>query len=145
MDDSHPVDTSQLNQSRLGLVSQASMILITILFILSDILGEFWKDKYVNDDLFVQSLHLQIYSNLCFGRVDVEKRNYHDIIFRLVEIGVVLWFPCVLWNVNRPEQLWILNPKKLLKSNARIRIEEAPSVCATGMNELCFIIKDVSK
>jgi hypothetical protein len=93
---SHPVNTSQLNQSRLGLVSQASMLLVTVAFILSDILGEFWKNK-----------------------VPVEGRNYHDIIFRVVEVGVALWFPCVLWNVNQPEQLWILNPKRILQVSAK--------------------------
>ena len=41
-------------------------------------------------------------------------RNTHDIIFRTIEIGVALWFPCVLWNCIRPEQLWCLNPKKIL-------------------------------
>ena len=43
-------------------------------------------------------------------------RNTHDIIFRTVEIGVALWFPCVLWNCIRPEQLWCLNPKKIIES-----------------------------
>lgn len=41
-------------------------------------------------------------------------RNWHDIVFRLAEVGVALWFPCCLWNSMAPEQLWILNPKKLL-------------------------------
>ncbi len=27
---------------------------------------------------------------------------------------MALWFPCVLWNCIRPEQLWCLNPKKIL-------------------------------
>ena len=42
-------------------------------------------------------------------------RNTHDLIFRIVEIGVALWFPCVLWNCIRPEQLWCLNPKKIIE------------------------------
>ena len=41
-------------------------------------------------------------------------RNTHDIVFRTIEIGVALWFPCVLWNCIRPEKLWCLNPKKIL-------------------------------
>jgi len=45
----------------------------------------------------------------------VLSRNCHDVMFRLVELGVALWFPCVLWNCVSPEQLWILNPKKILK------------------------------
>ena len=48
-------------------------------------------------------------------RVDLSSRNTHDVIFRTVEIGVALWFPCVLWNCIRPEQLWCLNPKKILE------------------------------
>lgn len=49
-----------------------------------------------------------------FYRVPVYSRNWHDIVFRLVEVGVALWFPCCLWNSMAPEQLWILNPRKLL-------------------------------
>ena len=40
-----PANVSQLNQSRFGLVSQAALLLITVLFIISDVLGSFWKNK----------------------------------------------------------------------------------------------------
>lgn len=56
-----------------------------------------------------------------FFRAPIYTRNWHDVTFRIVEIGVVLWFPCVLWNCMSPDQLWILNPKKLLK-----RLETPP-------------------
>ena len=72
------IDTAQLHQSRLGLVSQAIMLIITVCFILSEILGEFWKKK-----------------------VPLESRNIFDVVFRVVELGVALWFPCVLWNCMR--------------------------------------------
>ena len=36
-------------------------------------------------------------------------------MFRVVEIGVALWFPCVLWNCIQPDQLWVLNPRRILK------------------------------
>ena len=72
------VDTAQLHQSRLGLVSQAIMLIITVCFLLSEILGEFWKYK-----------------------VPLESRNIFDVVFRIVELGVALWFPCVLWNCIR--------------------------------------------
>ena len=48
-------------------------------------------------------------------RVPVLSRNTHEIMFRVVEMGVALWFPCVLWNCFRPEALWILNPRKILE------------------------------
>ncbi|XP_022242943.1 uncharacterized protein LOC106460489 isoform X2 [Limulus polyphemus] len=86
------INTSQLHQSRLGLVSQGVLLLITVAFIISDTLGSSWRDK-----------------------VPVLSRNCHDVMFRIVELGVALWFPCVLWNCISPEQLWILNPKKILK------------------------------
>ncbi|XP_068228760.1 uncharacterized protein [Palaemon carinicauda] len=90
---SHPgIDQSQLSQSRFGLVFQACMLMITVCFLFSDVLGVFWKN-----------------------RVPLMSRNAYDIIFRVVELGVALWFPCVLWNCMSPEQLWILNPKKILK------------------------------
>ncbi|CAB3383962.1 Hypothetical predicted protein [Cloeon dipterum] len=92
---SRKIDTSQLHQSRLGLVSQAIMLFIVVGFLFSETLSEFWKSK-----------------------VPIVSRNWHDILFHIVEIGVVLWFPCVLWNCISPEQLWILNPKKLIKIEA---------------------------
>lgn len=90
-------DISQLQQSRLGLISQAVLLLITIVFMLSEVLGFLWKDK-----------------------VAVFCRNYHQIMFRVVEFGVALWFPCVLWNCIQPEQLWILNPRRILKKEQSI-------------------------
>ncbi|KAL1115273.1 hypothetical protein AAG570_007304 [Ranatra chinensis] len=86
------VDTSQLHQSRLGLLSQALMLTSVVAFLCSETLGHFWKSK-----------------------VPIYSRNWHNLVFRVVEIGVALWFPCVLWNCMSPEELWILNPKRLLK------------------------------
>ncbi|KAL8608168.1 hypothetical protein ACOMHN_016623 [Nucella lapillus] len=43
-------------------------------------------------------------------------QNFYDIGFRIVEFGVALWFPCVLWNCGRPEELWVLNPKRIFRS-----------------------------
>ncbi|KAL4703745.1 hypothetical protein ACJJTC_017533 [Scirpophaga incertulas] len=89
--DPRSVDHSQLHQSRLGLVSQALMLILIAGFLASETLSEFWKTK-----------------------VPVESRNWHDLVFRMAEIGVALWFPCVLWNSMAPERLWILNPRRLL-------------------------------
>lgn len=86
------VDISQLQQSRLGLLSQALMLSIIIGFLCSETLSELWKTK-----------------------VPLHSRNWHNLLFRTVEIGVALWFPCVLWNCMSPEQLWILNPKRIIK------------------------------
>ncbi|KAG7300711.1 hypothetical protein JYU34_015037 [Plutella xylostella] len=85
------VDASQLQQSRLGLVSQALMLILIAGFLASETLSDTWKT-----------------------RVPVVSRNWHDIVFRLAEIGVALWFPCVLWNCMAPERLWLLNPRRLL-------------------------------
>jgi len=85
------INHSQLHQSRLGLLSQALMMMVTVGFLFSETLSEFWKPK-----------------------VDLTSQNTHVVVFRVVEIGVSLWFPCVLWNCIRPEQLWILNPKKII-------------------------------
>ncbi|XP_068624936.1 uncharacterized protein [Battus philenor] len=89
--DPRSVDHSQLQQSRVGLVSQALMLILIAGFLASETLSEFWKTK-----------------------VPVVSRNWHDVVFRLAEIGVALWFPCVLWNSMAPERLWLLNPRRLL-------------------------------
>ena len=49
------------------------------------------------------------------ARVPVLSRNTHEVMFRIVEMGVALWFPCVLWNCVQPEALWILNPRRILR------------------------------
>lgn len=82
---------SQQHQSRVGLVTYALLTLVTALFILSDMTGPLWKH-----------------------RVALVSRNIYEVSFRLIEIGLALWFPCVLWNCVQPQQLWILNPKRLL-------------------------------
>ncbi|XP_049879961.1 uncharacterized protein LOC126376539 isoform X2 [Pectinophora gossypiella] len=89
--DPKSVNQSQLHQSRVGLVSQALMLILIAGFLASETLSEFWKTK-----------------------VPVVSRNWHDLVFRLAEIGVALWFPCVLWNSMAPERLWLLNPRRLL-------------------------------
>ncbi|XP_057329934.1 uncharacterized protein LOC130670534 [Microplitis mediator] len=89
---SQHVNTSQLNQSRLGMLSQAFMLFVIVAFLFSETLSEFWKTK-----------------------VPLVSRNYHAVVFRVIEVGVSLWFPCVLWNCMSPERLWILNPKRILK------------------------------
>lgn len=85
------INNSQLHQSRIGLLSQALMLILIVGFLCSETLSEFWKTK-----------------------VPVNSRNWHDIVFRLLEIGVAIWFPAVLWNCMQPAELWILNPRKLL-------------------------------
>ncbi|KAI8432563.1 hypothetical protein MSG28_013555, partial [Choristoneura fumiferana] len=89
--DPRSVNQSQLHQSRFGLVSQALMLILIAGFLASETLSELWKTK-----------------------VPVVSRNWHDLVFRLAEIGVALWFPCVLWNSMAPERLWLLNPRRLL-------------------------------
>ncbi|XP_026332644.1 uncharacterized protein LOC113239757 [Hyposmocoma kahamanoa] len=89
--DPRSVNQSQLHQSRFGLISQALMLILIAGFLASETLSEFWKTK-----------------------VPVVSRNWHDLVFRLAEIGVAIWFPCVLWNSMAPERLWLLNPRRLL-------------------------------
>ena len=42
---SSQANVSQLKQSRLGLISQATMLTLTVLFIFSEVLENFWKEK----------------------------------------------------------------------------------------------------
>lgn len=98
------INNSQLHQSRFGLLSQALMLIIIVGFLFSETLSEFWKTK-----------------------VPVNSRNWHDVVFRIVEIGVAVWFPAVLWNCMQPGELWILNPKKLLaKLDGKVNETESP-------------------
>ncbi|XP_063423927.1 uncharacterized protein LOC134707810 [Mytilus trossulus] len=87
------VDPWQLHMSRLGLIAQACLQLLTGLFLISDAFRDNWKKS-----------------------LPVFDQNFYDIGFRIAEFGVVLWFPCVLWNCKSPESLWVLNPQKLFKT-----------------------------
>lgn len=44
---------------------------------------------------------ISTYTFLYVFRVPLYSRNWHDIVFRVIEVGVALWFPCVLWNCMR--------------------------------------------
>lgn len=85
------INLRQLFQSRLGLVAQASFQLAVTMFLMSEVLGEMWKQK-----------------------MSIGDRNIVEIMFHVAELACALWFPCCLWNVSKPGELWILNPKNLL-------------------------------
>lgn len=134
--DPRSVDVSQLHQSRFGLISQALMLILIAGFLASETLSEFWKTK-----------------------VPVVSRNWHDLVFRLAEIGVALWFPCVLWNSMAPERLWLLNPRRLLArqlDDARLadllaqhhdakNVETDSLVGSVGSARDCWICYDSSR
>jgi von Hippel-Lindau disease tumor supressor len=58
------VNASQVHQSRIGLLSQAMMLMVIVGFLTSEMLGDFWKQK-----------------------VPVHSRNWYDVMFRMVEVG----------------------------------------------------------
>lgn len=116
------INASQVHQSRIGLLSQAIMLMIIVGFLTSETLGDFWKQK-----------------------VPVHSRNWYDIGFRMVEVGVVIWFLACLWNSTSPEQLWILNPRKLLTR----QIEPVASTSKTSEENqtllVCWVCYDQEK
>lgn len=116
------VNASQVHQSRIGLLSQAAMLIVIVGFLTSETLGDFWKQK-----------------------VPVNSRNLYDIGFRGVEVGVVIWFLACLWNSFSPEQLWILNPRKLLNR----QIEPVASTSKTSDENqtllVCWVCYDQDK
>ena len=94
-------------------------MLITIVgFLFSETLSEFWKTK-----------------------VPIVSRNWHHVVFRVVEIGVAVWFPAVLWNCMQPSELWILNPQKLLAKLDQKPQEFVASTSAAGNDDEAFLDK----
>ncbi|KAG5685011.1 hypothetical protein PVAND_014214 [Polypedilum vanderplanki] len=118
------VNASQVHQSRFGLLSQALMLMVIVGFLTSEMLGDFWKQK-----------------------VPVHSRNWYDVMFRMVEVGVVIWFLACLWNSFSPESLWLLNPRKLLTR----QIEPVASTSKSSKEEnealtqICWICYDQDK
>ncbi|EDO36525.1 predicted protein [Nematostella vectensis] len=102
------VDCTQATLSRVGLVSQALFQLLTSLYLMGEVMGNVWKDS-----------------------IPVASRNILEILFRVFEVGVALWFPCCLWNWESPHQLWVLNPKKLLRFH-RSADSETKSLLSSG-------------
>ncbi|XP_062523560.1 uncharacterized protein LOC134198219 [Corticium candelabrum] len=92
-------DTAHLNNhqvqcSRFGLVSQALFQLGVAALLIID-----GSDSYLRD------------------RSSVLARTVYDIVFRIMELAIALWFPCALWNWKRPEKLWLINPRQLLQQS----------------------------
>ncbi|CAH1717721.1 unnamed protein product [Chironomus riparius] len=119
------VNTSQVHQSRIGLLSQAMMLMVIVGFLTSEMLGDFWKQK-----------------------VPVNSRNWYDIIFRMVEVGVVIWFLACLWNSFSPESLWILNPRRLLTRQIDPVASASTSKSSAEENEallVCWVCYDQDK
>lgn len=92
--DANVFNLAQLNMSRFGLIAQAVFQLAATVFFLCDVLQKKWK-----------------------YRTNVNNRNALDLVSRISELAVALWFPCVLWNCISPKELWILNPKNLVRSS----------------------------
>ena len=109
------VNVGQLYQSRMGLSVQAGFQLAVTMFLMSEVLGEMWKQ------------------NLSIG-----DKNVVEIAFHIAELGCVLWFPCALWNVNKPGKLWVLNPKNLL--TVRSAQED---VCIVSETPISSDVKDI--
>lgn len=118
------VDKVQAIHSRLGLFFQWGLTLLLIIFIISEVAGV-----------------PQIVKNVTF-------RSVYEVTFRLLELGAILWFPCILWNSTNPEQLWALNPKRLLKPiSGRMdsyEYEQGSSDSSKTINFECWICYDSS-
>lgn len=94
----------QLFVSRFGLIMQAGFLLTLTIFLMSEVLSKLWKEK-----------------------LPVGERNIFVVAYHIAELACVLWFPCCLWNVSKPGELWILNPQKILDLG-RIKKEEESSI-----------------
>lgn len=81
----------QLIQSRFGLMIEAVFQLALTMFFVYEVLGRVYPAK-----------------------MTVADQNIMNIVFHVVELGCIAWFPCCLWNVYKPGKLWILNPRNLL-------------------------------
>ena len=67
-------------------------------------------------------------------------------MFRVVEIGIALWYPCVLWNCIRPERLWILNPRRILSREQKTKCTDTKGLSVEGeslmVNSVSFLKLD---
>ena len=59
--------------------------------------------------------YIQLFNYLMLFCPSLPGFSIKFFIFRIAEVGAVLWFPCVLWNTACPEKLWFLNPRCLLQ------------------------------
>ncbi|XP_078489126.1 uncharacterized protein LOC100176980 [Ciona intestinalis] len=107
------VNHREVFKSRLALVFQALLTLLTVLCVVFDAVGNLWKYK-----------------------VNPSTRSAHEVIYRIAEVGAVLWFPCVLWNTATPEKLWFLNPRCLLqlRSDAAEQLLSTPTTSKKSYN-----------
>ncbi|XP_071491457.1 uncharacterized protein [Diadema antillarum] len=92
---SNSLDPRTLHLSRFGLLFQGTLQILTAFFLMMSVTEAKWNES-----------------------IPLVQRNSYVVIFRVVELGMVMWFPCVLWNCKSPEKLWILNPKTILRDHS---------------------------
>eukprot|EP00118_Oscarella_pearsei_P006695 m.30729 g.30729 ORF g.30729 m.30729 type:complete len:530 (+) comp31382_c0_seq3:134-1723(+) len=87
----HQTNAQQLCMSRVGVFSQATFqLLVVFLLVFNHTSQEHYRWSLTGINIGLVSL-------------------------RLLELGITLWFICALWNCRQPENLWILNPSRILK------------------------------
>lgn len=118
--DGAQINSNMVFQSRIGIIAQGLLQLATTFFLVINVVGSSWKKTTTIGD-----------------------RNVIEIVFRILELGVALWFPCVLWNANKPEELWLLNPGRLL--NNRTKSETTSLIIDKGKDYNTFDDSDAVK
>eukprot|EP00057_Strongylocentrotus_purpuratus_P009336 XP_011663810.1 PREDICTED: uncharacterized protein LOC582261 [Strongylocentrotus purpuratus] len=108
-------DPRTLHLSRFGLLFQGTLQIITAFFLMMSVTEAKWNES-----------------------IPLLQRNSYVIVFRIVELAMVMWFPCVLWNCRSPEKLWILNPKRILRENM-----DEEQVTVSKYSQTCFRMMDV--
>ncbi|XP_033643629.1 uncharacterized protein LOC117303515 [Asterias rubens] len=86
------LDISVMHQSRIGMLFQGLLQIAMVLFLMFNVTEPQWKES-----------------------LSIFKKNVHDVFFRIIEVGLALWFPCVLWRCRSPGSLWMLNPTRLFR------------------------------
>ncbi|XP_065845375.1 uncharacterized protein [Oscarella lobularis] len=95
------INNQQLCMSTLGIVIQATFQFLLVLLLVFNLLGS--------------------HSHIKWSLLGI---NIGLVSSRIFELGINVWFACVLWNYQRPEDLWILNPRRLLKLSDGLNGEE---------------------
>lgn len=112
--------------ARLGVCLQGFFSLLLSLFIVSDIMRDQW-----------------------IKTVDTNHQSVYIVSQTVVEFLVMVWFPSFLWNSISPKNLWLLNPRLLLKNvatyseNEQVQVTTRKSTSISkGSSETCYICCD---
>ncbi|XP_065885390.1 uncharacterized protein [Dysidea avara] len=111
------VNSKQQKHSVVGLVTQTLLQGLVVILLLYDVFSHLYHNE-VTDNVTIR------------------------IMIHVLEFGVALWFSCALWNIKKPDALWVLNPELVLHMSPVKEKQPNYGTISARAEDRCFICLD---